>query len=427
MINRNEFTKFSAQSRIDKIFCFLYIFLIPFQDLISQNSIFGFFLSSGSVFILPYFFVVSFYIIRVSKIIRNFFLVFILFFIMSTFNSILQIAIYGDRFANTSISYKWMSISILYISSIIPFFYFFYKDFSKKYLLISFIACSLSVFIVLAIPNFETSFFHFTNNLNMRPRGFSLESSTLAITIGILGLLTAFFARKLFVKIFLIGMSGLIIFLSGSKGGLLIFCFSLILSFLPKLSSKFSITKLIIFFTMFVSAISAFLIFFTPILLRDFSRDLVFYTSTATRVTVFLSSLLIVAKNPLGVGFSGLIPNLQFTIPDIVNFLRGYTLFSNANFSEVLGYINAPSDFAIGTKTFFGDFSIYGGLPFIIAFVYFHFILLKRLSKNPDNFILSSTIIFCFLALFLSVGLFNLFFFPLAYGVACRKAFKEVF
>jgi hypothetical protein len=260
------------------------------------------------------------------------------------------------------------------------------------------------------------SIVHFTQNSNMRPRGFSLESSYLGSTIVVLGLLLAHFLKNRALKVTTVAGLFIILFYVGSKGGLLLFSLTLFAVFL------FYKRHLLLKFMMFPIIILG-MIFVLVKINNELAIDISKYTSVATRGTLILSSILILLHYPLGVGFSGYLPMLSSYIPNAIYHIQSWTHL-HFDFSEVISYIDSSNSKNISTKSFLFDNIIFFGFPFLILYLIFNGKLIIDLYRQKKT-LLFACIIFTFLSISTYLPLLGLYHFSLAYGVAYFELYRH--
>ncbi|MFQ6009041.1 MAG: hypothetical protein ACE5K8_08840 [Candidatus Zixiibacteriota bacterium] len=150
-----------------------------------------------------------------------------------------------------------------------------------------------------------------------------------------------------------------------------------------------------------------------------FVSDIESTFSTATRSVLILTSIIIVVHNPFGVGFAGFLPAVDKYALQAVTYLDSY-LRVPLNFAEILTYVGATTDRAISTKTFLGDNLAFFGVPFLIAYVVFHYRLFSRLAGSRHVYLLAG-VLFCMLAISTYIPALGMYSIPLVYGVALNE------
>ncbi|WP_370978060.1 hypothetical protein [Agaribacterium sp. ZY112] len=98
-----------------------------------------------------------------------------------------------------------------------------------------------------------------------------------------------------------------------------------------------------------------------------FASDIEKYSSVATRSTIFLTPIVALFSFPQGSGFFGFLPSIYSYGPIAMDFLDA--MFPNAlNFTEVMPYFVVGNVKGVGTKSFFMDWLLYGGLVFLFFY-----------------------------------------------------------
>jgi len=231
---------------------------------------------------------------------------------------------------------------------------------------ISIVSLLMNVFIPDTL-NFR-SFIHYTDALSPnRLRGFTLEASTFGFQI-ITVLLLFSIVKKINLNLY-IPILLFISILSTSKGTLLVLCISVLVCVMFCMKSKLKYPMMIC-----VSIFSIML--YDSFLENSFELDLERYTTIATRGTMYFTAINILIDYPLGSGYFGFLPAIY------ENGLQGINTFQffypgHLNLQEVLVFFSEGATKGISTKTFFFDWMIFAGLPFIVCFIYFNFHLFK--------------------------------------------------
>jgi len=256
-----------------------------------------------------------------------------------------------------------------------------------------------------------------------RPRGFSYESSTLGITLLVFGVLAALTERRGWGRLFwLIGTSLALLF-CGSKAAFLVFAVAL------STASILTYSRWIVVSFMVAGPTFCAIAFLTvdqwwPIVdqkfILPFILDIDETTSVATRLIMALSAVFVVVQNPLGVGFTGFIPALLANI-DSAGELGSLLLGSPLTLTEVNKYLVQNSNLAIGAKSFFFENAVIFGIPFVLLWIFGHWMLIMRLRNSKD--ILSLTVLFgMFIPLtFYSSGV-SIYILPIAYGYLIQRS-----
>jgi hypothetical protein len=392
---------------------FLWIVLIPFQDTGLQALPIGFLGSAPAFIPLALLLLITFCEWLAKGNLRiNRGVVYAIIYVLCV--TVVYLALFGTRSHGTSLIFKSFNLSILTGLLILPVpFLDFGTERIARYVRNAFLVAVAGVVLadILKLEFLASSLLlHFHENRNMRPRGFSLESSTLAVTIITLGLLAAHFSRSWLGKVSFLLTAVLVTLYSASKGGLIIlFIVAAIFIFSARhirLWPKIALTLSLVVLSYFA----------VGVLQRNFLDDLDLYTSTSTRAGLVTTSIVTFIHNPLGVGFSGFLPAVDRYAPDAVDFLNR-TIPGTLNFAEILSYVGADTDMNISTKTLLFDNLLYFGLPFLILFILFHKRLLAGL-KQPDMHFLYGAVLFSLIALCTVTGGVGLYNFTLVYGIA---------
>ncbi|MCC5464130.1 hypothetical protein [Pelosinus baikalensis] len=398
-----------------KLLCvFLFILLVPFQDT-SLQQYFGFLGASPSFFpisVLIFLSIIEGLInYRNIKIKKVNLVIFLYVVLISSF----YLIIFGTESHGENLIIKAFKIAILTVLFLYPIFYI---NYDHKWVRISIkIAFLISVIGVILNDYIDTSLmFHYHENLNMRPRGFSLESSWLSSVIVTLGLLVSSYSKSKIRKIIyiFIMLSGLAY--SASKGGIIAmllagFC----ISFFYLRGFWLKVT-----FTLMMIIASVYLYGFLDII---FLVDINEYTSTATRSGLAITSLFMILSNPFGVGFTGFLPAINVYIPQAIEFIQ-YNLNISLNFSELSSYVAVDSAQNISAKSFLLEYSCYFGLPFLIIFLRFHNLLIEKM-KGSNNMYILMALIYTLIGLSTYLGGVGLYNVSLLYGVIYSEIMQK--
>jgi hypothetical protein len=266
-------------------------------------------------------------------------------------------------------------------------------------------------------PFASSGILHYHENINMRPRGFTLESSWLsALTIS-LGLLSAHFAKSGTKKIVFLVLTAAIVLFSGSRGGIVALSFTvmLVLLFRMRMKTWFRLPGLVLIIVV------AWLLH--DLMTRLLASDILMYTSAATRLGLVVTSLMTVIHNPFGVGFSGFLPAIDKYGPMAIDWIDrtfGYSF----KFTELMSYIGSDTDINISTKTFLFDYIFFFGIPFLILFILFnHKLIIKsELFRSPYLF---AAVLFSFMAACTFIGGVGMYNLSLVYGIAFYEAYRK--
>ena len=269
----------------------------------------------------------------------------------------------------------------------------------------------------------ESAFY--TGGFDDRLKGFSLESSTLGLTLMVLGLLSSAYSNNSYSRYFYIFFSVVLCYFSQSKAALPVILGSVIVSLLW----ANNISKYTKFFTLVTFSGLVFYLggFFkeilSDILLQNFISDIENSTSFSTRSSLFLASFINVLSYPLGVGFSGYMQAITeglINASALISSLTGFDL----NMREIYTITYGNSDYAISAKTVLSEGLFIFGIPFLIAWVWLHFKLLRSLA-NQKHLLALATILSLGVALTFYNNGQNLYFIAAAYGLIVRGERRE--
>lgn len=377
-----------------------------FQDTFLQRSIFGSLLGTPSYIFIFLFFLFNKF--KISKILIFIFLYFTLFNILMIFLMQKNINLINGG-----------KLSIIYLFTIYIVMVFSNRSFKFDYrsINIAFILCIIGLFSHFLFGNIQ--FFHNSIIVNeisdLRPRGFSLESSTLGITLLVLGMLKLANVISIKERIFSYIFLFLILVLSDSKPIGFIFLASIIFVYINR------INLLVIFIINFLMLqfINISIIFtdFLP----SFYHDLENSTSISTRLAFALSSIITFLDYPFGVGVFSYHLILESNLTKSMDILSN---LYNFNWLEVLSYsrefqLNGVVG-GLSSKSFFLENLVSFGLPFLIFWLYLNWALYIRISCKKDLRVL---LLCLFLATTFYISAVNLVIVFIAYGYLCNVAF----
>lgn len=260
---------------------------------------------------------------------------------------------------------------------------------------------------------------HGNPNVQMRPRGFALESSHLSITAISLSVILVLVFRTNFMRTLILLSAVLIVAFSDSKGGIATLLLSGVLTFLLA-TLAFMRHRSINFYTVarvfvLIFALGAAGLIAYNRALTAFQADVSLYTSSATRATMAMSALS--CGFPLGVGFVAYLPclidNLEPAVNKVSNFLP--------NTGEAYGYILKEDDKEISTKSTLFDGFVLLGVPFLIFFL-LSFLKMIWAPLVREDFLVSWLIGAIFLGMMFYVGHWSLYAISFSLGVA-KKLF----
>ena len=236
----------------------------------------------------------------------------------------------------------------------------------------------LSLLINLVAPDIvnNQSFIQYSSALSPhRMRGFTLEASTFGFQI-IVVMLLLFIVIKL-KMIVAIPILILIASITVSKGTLL--CLVLSCFVYMALSIRSGIKYVI-----FLSSLIVLPFIFSDSVYSLFASDIENYSSVATRGTMLFTSIVILFKYPLGAGFFGYLPAIYENGFNAIELYQA-VFPVKLNFHEVLTYFVVGATEGVSTKTFFFDWVIFAGLPFVVAFMCFNRFLYKSFYTQKQH------------------------------------------
>lgn len=395
---------------------FAFIVFLPFQDVGLANTPLG--VAGASLSVIPLVMLLMIQLAEWSlqkdlKInVLHLWVVSYMIVVTTVYFASSGIVSYGENMVWKSI--KLLILTVLFAS---PISFINYEKFHNiKYAVgIAFtLSCAGLLLPFLGLEWFDSnSMLHATPNGNMRPRGFALESSTLSIQIVTLGLLAMHFFHNRLTKALLLIIIVVILMTIESKGGVAVFGLTVFLSILllPKTASWKRMLGIIVGVIIMANAFY--------FILDSVTKDLEEFSSTATRLTMAITTVLIAAHNPFGVGFSGYLPAISTYLPDAINLIN-----LPLNYGEVSSYIAQNSAKNISAKTFLFNYFLFFGWPFVIGFILFFIELVRRVRKVGSKHLLAA-ILFSVLAISTysdGLGLYNV---SLVFGVAFNEAFRK--
>lgn len=359
--------------KFQKYLFYLFCFLIPFENT-ALATIGGVFTAPGGFLLLPFFCVIATFQINKINILEKRLLIILSLFLMF---SLLMSFYFLNDYSPSFVLDRGVRFFLLIMPSMMVFTICLRQDYEtlKKGVLI---IVSIAIFSLLLSLSFSgvvnsKSLIQYSTALSPhRLRGFTLEASTFGFQI-VTSLLLLAIVKKL-PRASYIPLLFIITTASTSKGALICFVLSVLLYIYFRL--HYSLKLLIGFLVPFV-----FMLIFNDYIFPLFENDIENYGTVATRGTMLFTSFIILFKYPLGVGFFGYLPAIYN------NGLQGIELFQHVypeylNFSEVLTYFHSGEVKGVSTKTFFFDWAIFAGWPFVFAFIYFNASLIRFFVKK---------------------------------------------
>lgn len=362
----------------------LAIVLSPFTDLrlqVTSLQILG-----SSIAFVPVFFILLLelaeIIISYKKISWNYIWILYYVILISIVGSIISVN-GGFSFLGENVFIKGMKQALLLILFLVPI----SQQYKGRIVRVSFLIAFTIAILGIIVSDIVGmgGLFHYTENIQLRPRGFTRESSHLSIVILSLGVSSAYYSRKRSVKILIFILMAASILYSQSKGGILLSAgMALVVTmgfFISKPANNFGVVLvrwMILIGVLTVASIVG--LDSISILLNNYSSS----TSFTTRSTLLVAVGLILLRYPFGVGFTGYLPALVQSIRDAILILKELDIALISRFGEVLTYVTSESDKFISTKTLFLDFAVWFGFPGIIVISAFAIRSVNRLvySRN---------------------------------------------
>lgn len=399
-----------------QILLFVFVAFMPFQDIGLSSTPLGY--AGASLSLIPLLAILAIqiakWILQKQHNINKLYIASVLYMLGVT---LVYFASAGLESHGENLIFKSVKLFILTILFVYPIFFINYEKAPHiKYAVAAAFTISLAGMLLPQL-GFDwldsNSMLHATENGNMRSRGFALESSTLSIQIVTLGLLTMhFFTNRLTRGLLLVAITTSLAIMHSKGGiaatGLTVFCSMLLLRKIAKWKKTLAIIV-----GLLIALSSLYLV------LDSVTTDWEEYSSTATRLTMVITAILIAAHNPFGVGFSGYLSAINAYLPEAID------LFNlPLNYSEVSAYIAQDSGKGISAKTFLFSYLMYFGWPFVIGFVLFFVELIRRI-RRVGSLPLLAAVLFSFFAICTysdGIGLYNV---SLVFGVAFSEAFRK--
>jgi hypothetical protein len=192
----------------------------------------------------------------------------------------------------------------------------------KNFVFLSFIFLTLVGFVEYLDPE-KLSILHATPKNYERLRLFTAEPSHAVLLYLIFSLLSLFLVENVFLKSFILIVSGIIFILIDSKGGFITILLASIILFSKNIKKiKYAVSLLLILPVAFY----LFLKFALPALYIDINKG----TSFSTRFSGLISVVLVLVSYPLGLGYGSYL----FYYPQILD--RSYEI-ANALFTDLFG------------------------------------------------------------------------------------------
>lgn len=231
---------------------------------------------------------------------------------------------------------------------------------------------------------------HFTENMNGRPRGLSLESSTFGTQIGVYALLTGAVLRQRLLGLLTCMLLMLVLVASISKGAIVSITCACLLCLALRLHGWWTVALLVAM----VGVVSGFVLdsAMTDVL------DLESGTSIATRTTMFLLSFKVALLTIIGASPGGAIYAVQLFGQSIIDYLED-ALPVPLLFSEVQAYVDNDPDAIVTYKTFFADNLAMFGLPFAFFYISHYTLQMYRLARYSANAYIAVLGVFLWLAI----------------------------
>lgn len=282
------------------------------------------------------------------------------------------------------------------------------KTINKGCLIVFFIVL-ISYLINLLLPSVVNTPSFIQHNAAFSPhrmRGFTLEASTFAFQFVLACLL---FARIKNVRpIYCFICVSFLTFITTSKGGVLSFILAFLLAYIICLFRVSSTVK----YVSTALLLPLMLLASQDTIAAMFASDIEKYTSVATRSTISLTAIVSLFHYPIGAGFFGFLPSIYNCGPIAMEILD-YFFPNTFNYSEVVKYFVVGQVKGVGTKTFFMDWLIVGGMVFLYFYIKSIKAYIKMLNKTKD-FYTYTIFIFLVIATFFYMPLDGRYIAPLA-------------
>ncbi|MCP4569369.1 MAG: hypothetical protein GY841_17480 [FCB group bacterium] len=394
------------------------VLLLPFQDSGLQHLPIGILGASPSFIPLSLLIGVHFleWLFNNRRLSINRSLIFIVGYVLII--STIYLVISGTESHGRNLLAKTFNLSVLTFLLLYPAFFINYKNIPRLglYIKIAFVITLVGiVFNDLLMLDFVRSqgIIHASATDNIRPRGFTGEASYLSIMLMSLGMLSAHFSKEKTERIVFVALTILATAYSTSKGGLVtILAVAAFVVFFKSDIRRWLRLALIV--AVIIAASYA-----VDLLLLRFTGDIQSGISTATRSGLMITTVLIVAHNPLGVGFAGFLPAIDKYVPQAIKYMD--SIFDLPfDFTEIIAYLGANTDRTISTKTFLFDNLAFFGLPFLIIYIVFHYRLITRLIASPHTWLLAGAL-FCMIAISTYIPALGMYSISFVYGVALNE------
>ncbi len=360
-------TGISRPLSVPEACCWLFVILLPFQDLGLEATPLGV-LGSTATLIPIVFHMVWTFMSRGSDSFRiNRWMILLLAYFLLL--NLANLAYWGTTSLGQSNLYKFVSLSGLYLFFLYPIFFMNFESINLD----KAISCALAIELfgiiagdILHIPQFGPgSFFHFTTNLHDRFISFAPEPSIAGNTIACLTLAYMQFARSRTMRWLVLASAMIALAFVGSKGTMLClagtFVFAQLFLF-RNISWKAKLSFLLVGGV--VAAIAVMATWHTLFSLKS-------ATTVTTRSLAPLAALLLLINIPSGVGFTGYLPAYREFVPQAIlfgtNIIRSVLGF-DPGLNEILRYVNQNSSSSIIFQPAIMDFGACFGIPGLILF-----------------------------------------------------------
>jgi hypothetical protein len=306
--------------------------------------------------------------------------------------SIAYVAIWGPESHGFSVVYKTLSMGL---TCLLCAYSIFYVDVSPTMGLRRSVQLAFALLIVgvlvcdvgIAGGGFaNSSLLHITPDQGGgRWRSFSAEPSMFSATVVSLGLVGAHLSTGRLSRSLTLLVTFALLIVSQSKGALVVVALSgLIILFLNRPSVLRG-----------VGYIAASLVVAVPMAILVWRNltvvDLAQSTSTfATRGSMAVWSAIVIAHNPLGVGFSGLYQAITIYLPAAMDWVRQVSPVP-LNFVEVGEYVNG-TNVPLDAKCFLLEYTVNLGMPFLVAYIVFWKRVSSALRARRQTILLVATV-----------------------------------
>lgn len=384
--NMQSPVEFSVR-RLQRLFLYIAIVLMPFQDTILGRSPLGYVGSNLSSIPMMIHGMLGFFVWlrqgRLTISLRN----------LSTWLYVLLISMvyliaWGPVSHGGSVVYKALSGAIVVFLWVYTVFFVNYAP-SRGLRRATYIAFAILIIgVVISDANIpgldglsQSQFLHITPIQGYaRWRGFSNEPSIFSATVVSLGIVAAYLSMHKTTRNLIIALALLLLIFSQSKGGLLVFAISGVVYLLIK---RPNFIRLVAYTVLGgVAAVPLAYLLIQQESALDLSQGSITF---ATRISMGIWAFIVVAHHPFGVGLSGFFEAIRIYLPTAMDYVDRISPIA-LNFAEVQEYVNGNMLLVpLDAKCFFLEYVAMFGMPFIIAYCRFSWLVLKALLQRRQE------------------------------------------